>query len=409
MATLPESFSYGLKAAPPVVRSTTVAYTAQNQSYTGGTGSTIRIDLGEVRNAWIDTHQSYVTFTLRTDTRASELDFTAGCLFNRIEVYAASQSAQLETIQGANLLYNALFDCTASQADMMFSFSTTAGSSDALPRRGLAVTQDINYRFAIPLPGILGLGCDKMMPALGYTILITLEDPAIALIAAGALGYVVSDVAYVASLHEVSPQVNEMIMAANGPQMMIPAVTWRGFSSTIEENVRAASINIGVRVSSMKSLLFFTRQADQSIAQAMHSLSNRLKSFLATYQIRIGSTQYPQRPVTNTAEASTELQKSFHNLSISQPGLINYTSYNRDVLGGVADPLLKGSFIAGLDLEPHIRNKSDTLMGGISTLNNTQVNADLTYSADHAALVFNTFVHHDVLLAVMGNAMTAQF
>ena len=406
MTTLTEQWSFGIKPAPAVVRSYQVGYSAQNSSYTGSQSTTVRIDIGQVANAWVDPKNSYLKYTITIGAQDSELD--AGCwsVINSIEVYGAQQSSLLDSVQNANLLYQELYDVTATVADMQYAMSPILGTSDANARRGRTIATNGSLTVCLPLIGVLGLGVDKHMPMLGYTILIRLENPETALISAGAT-YTISDVEYVATIHELSPEVHNMVMASNGPQLLIPAVSYRTFRSTIPQDVRSASIPIGVRVSSMKAILATVRNSAHVTTTTEHSLSNRLRSYINSFQVRVGSTFLPQRPLTNSAQWASELQKAFDVLHLSSPGQISSTTYERDVRGAAATD--KGSFLLGLTTEPAIRNKSDSMLGGLSTLNNIQTFVDFLFSANHVALTFDCQVMYDILLAVQGGAITAQF
>ena len=155
--SLPDHFRYGLKAPVPKVRSYVTGFSAQNQQYaTAALGTTIRIDLPQINNTFLDPNFSFLRFDL-TSTVAAELDSSAASWINRVEVYGAGQSQLLESISSYNVLHQALLDVTASPTDTEYAWSVFGGTQEANPRRGLALGAGTTYTFSIPLISILGL------------------------------------------------------------------------------------------------------------------------------------------------------------------------------------------------------------------------------------------------------------
>ena len=401
--SLPDHFRYGLKAPVPKVRSYVTGFSAQNQQYaTAALGTTIRIDLPQINNTFLDPNFSFLRFDL-TSTVAAELDSSAASWINRVEVYGAGQSQLLESISSYNVLHQALLDVTASPTDTEYAWSVFGGTQEANPRRGLALGAGTTYTFSIPLISILGLSTTKALPMVGYTILISCENPAIALISASATTYTVSNVSYVATLHELPPEINQALMASTGEGgLIIPATSWRSYSAPLTTAL-TSSVNIGVRVSSLKTLLCMMRASSNFGVTTARTVSDRIVNNLYSYQFRIGSEYIPTRPVTSIANIFAELMKSLHTWGNPVPTSIGLTSYSQAAAGS------NGAFLIGQDLESISRNKTDVMMAGKSTINNISCWCDLVYSSAPVASQFDAFAHYDLALTIQGITVTAQF
>jgi hypothetical protein len=411
--SLPEQFSSGLKPQPTgVVRSYTTSFAAMNQSYANASNSTsVRLDLSQLANKWLDPRQSYLKMTITTSADA-ELDFNAAAVISRLEVYSAGQSNLLESIDQYNLYSNIMWTLTATTIDTAYAYSALAGSSETNARRGATVGTG-GLTVCIPLiSGVLGLGTDRNIPMVGLTLVITCANSAEAFISGGAVTYTLSSIEYVACLHELSPDVHGLLMSQGGPSgLMIPAVSVRNFVASIPDASRFASINLG-GASSVKHWLWVLREAAGIGTTTVHALSNFLKAYLSQWQARVGATLYPPKPIIGTAQILTETWRALHIFSTSTPTIITQTTYTRDVVGqtaGADDPTKKGSFIGGLDFEASIHNKSQVYLGGTNTLNNVQSWADLTFSQAHANLRADFFCAYDLLLVVQNGQISAQY
>jgi hypothetical protein len=159
-------------------------------------------------------------------------------------------------------------------------------------------------------------------------------------------------------------------------------------------------------------LVFCLRRTDGLTSTTNHVLSNRLKSSLSRFQLRVGSAYYPPKEVVGTSQMFGELLKAFHIFSTTSPTTMDSVSYNRDVVGqtnAADDPTLKGSFVTALDFEGSIHNKSDVMLAGLNTLNNVQTFLDLTFSGAHAACQLDVYVCYDLLLSVQNGQVSAQY
>jgi hypothetical protein len=411
MATLPSQFQSGLLATPPVTKSQIVGFSSQNLIYQNADSSvTIRVDLPFIANTWCDPRQSAVRFTVTTSGQA-EIDTNAGAVFSRIEVYSAGQSQLLSSISGYNVLNQLLFDVTASPSDTAYSYSILAGFNSVFARRGETLSANTPRTYILPLINWLGLGSNsKNWPFSGITILFTLANPAEAFISANAITYQVSNLEYLATLLELPADVHSALMMSNPNGLLIPATDWRQFVAPIGQDLTVVDTNIGVRQSSVKMLVFTLRQANTLTSTTNHVLSNRLNGGLTSWTIRVGSSFYPTRPCTGTAQFFKELLSCFHVFNTSTPTCLNLPSYQRAVIGqtnNVDDPQLKGSFASGYDFEQISHQKSDTMLAGLDTRNNVQTFLSLTFGGAHSQMQLDVFACFDLLLNFSNGTVVA--
>lgn len=160
--------------------------------------------------------------------------------------------------------------------------------------------------------------------------------------------YTISDVAYVAQLVDVSPEVDNqvrMIQELSGGAIVLNCNDYTHFNGNINANAAGIqAINVPARRKSIKSLLFvgasqqFGAGGGQALQRAVYNTSSGGHMNLIDYQVKVGSIMHPATPVRcnfnvggdiNTrAEAFEELTKCFMpvNNAIGLGGLsrVNY-------------------------------------------------------------------------------------
>jgi hypothetical protein len=406
--SIPDHLRYGLRPVAPKVRAYTSIHTAQNSTYTCTSSTSARIDIPMLTNSVIDTQQSALRIAI-TPSANTILDGGAHAVIRRLDVYSLGLGTLLESINNYGVLTNLLLNITSDNPHSMFAGSVLMGTSEVNGRSGSGLTVNTTTEYYLPLASILGCFSNRCLPASGFSIVITFEDTINAFrTATAAPTATISNLAYCATILDLGPSLYGALAASNGGTILVPTSSWRNFQSTLTTST-AQTVSIGARASSIKTLLCTMRRND-----GFTSLGRCLSDFqagpLASYQFRIGSTLMPQAPVAGISATFYELCKSFHLYGSGSATQIMRTQYARSaVYDGVGAQNDFGSFALAADLEPHMRNKSDVLLGGYSNTDGTAINLDLVYSAAPVASTIDCFVHMDVVLAFTGNNVTAQF
>lgn len=414
MASLPSSFSSGIKASTAPIRSYTAVYNSQNAAYQVQTGSVIRIDIPALSTQYIDTTQSFLKLTLAISGANAALDFNASCLFRALRVYSAGQGVLLESIDQYGLLVNLLHTVASNPVDEIYSHSVLMGSNEAAVRQGITMLNNSSHQFVLPLlSGVLGTLAERnIVCAGGFVLELELNPTAIALVSATPVTATLTDVAYVGAMFDVGGPLMQAMLSANGGSIVVPATSWRGFESQ-KDTSTSQSFNIGVRQSSVKTILAVLRRNDCGAAGLMTPSAASLSDTqaggpLAQYQFRVGSEYLNPTPISSAPWFCAEVLRAFHSLGGSSMGsMINRTTYYRDAQYDPAHPEQKGSFCIGYDCESAARAKSHHVVSGLNTMGTNGVVLDLTYSAAPAVTsTVNIFTQYDVLLAYSNGQMT---
>lgn len=411
---LPSHLSYGIKASVPQrVRSYQSLFQSQNSSYSCASSTTIRLDIPALQNTFLDPAQSYLRFTItNSGANTTQLDYGAWCVIRRLCVYSAGQGTLLEDISSYNLLMNLLVDCTTSPVSLGANLSTCCGTSESATRQGQSIASGASRTFSIPLAGILGQHSMRSLPAIGFTLMLTLEDPLYACVGTTAVTTLnVSDVYYVAQLHQVEAPIYDMLMNSNGGTTLIPGKSFQAFSSTVSSGSSSAVVNLGSRRSSATEILCTLRRNDTYGLFNSPTLTDRQGSLggtLSGFQLRIGSDLWPAYgPITDSSALYAELMGAFHTWSTNNEALISYSSYNYNTAYSSASRASMGSWAAGLDLEPLGHQASDRLLSGVNLGQMIVCQILLNWStATTVAGVLDAYVAYDLVLAVTGNQIT---
>lgn len=399
---LPSHLSYGLKSAlPGKVRSETVLFSAMNSTYTGTLNNTVRIDIPQLANAFLDPLYSYLHFTISVAGQNATLDDSAACVINSLAVYSGGQQTLLEQINNYNLLHSMLYTLTSSITDQSFAWNTMSGMSPTTARQGVTINAGQSLTVAIPLVSILGLNSQKMLPMdSGFTLLLGLESPNVALVhAVAGASFSLSDISYVGAIHYLPPEVAQAIKSSSGPQTIIPCTTWRNFSATLTASTQNTA-QFGIRASSLKNMLSVLRPAADLNSATANVLTNYVRANTNSYQTLLGSSYTPLRPLTTLPQMFAELTKSLHFFATANPTKITAASY-----GGAG----LGAFILGTDFEGMSRNKSESILGGVSTLGTNNLQISLGHNPASPVVQLDTFFHQDCVLMFAGDQVTVQF
>jgi hypothetical protein len=409
MTSIPSHLQMGLKPSIPRVRSEVVSFAAMNSSYAGTLNNTIRIDVPALP-AFLDPLYSFLSFTITctTGAGAAVLDDSAAAIFNSLAVYSGGQQVLLEQVNSYNLLHGILFALTSSPNDAAYAWSVCSGTTSTVRTgQSFAAGGSTSASFAIPLASILGLNSTKMLPMdAGFTILLGLESPTVAFQSANACTYTVSDVNYFGSVHYLPNEVSQAIKMSTGPQLIVPTQTWRNFSATLTASTQN-SAQFGIRASSLKNILSCLRESSIINTQAAFSLSDLIRANVNSYQTLIGSSYTPLRPLTTTSQMWAETCKSMHFWGTQNASKIGIAAYNANTSGGTG--INKAGFVIGTDYESMSRNKSDTVLGGVSTLGVNNLQIQLGHSTAPVVTQLDSFMHIDAVLMFSGNQVTVQF
>jgi hypothetical protein len=165
--------------------------------------------------------------------------------------------------------------------------------------------------FTIPLLGLLGQS--KYLPlshiaAPGLTIELTLAKFNDAVVSAAAPNFTISNVNYVATMITFDPRFLARFdqVLAMGP-IQIHSPTWHHFPST--QATASYVMDVPERSNSIKSM--FAIQRNVALVNSAVTTENRVdvrsKSGMLSYQWRVGSEQYPQRPVVCSDPGSVDV------------------------------------------------------------------------------------------------------
>lgn len=408
--SIPTSFSFGLKPSIPKTRSYQSTFQTQGQSYSCSSSTTARLDIPQLANTFLDPSSSYLRFQITNNgANAIQLDHIASCIIRRLTVYSLNLGNVLEDIGQYHMLMNLLVDINTSANSLAQNWSVCLGSSEASIRQGASIAAGASATFSIPLLGILGLNMPKMLPASGFTAMVQFEDVQYAFVGTTALATAtISNIYYVAQLHQVEPQIYSMLVNTNGGQTLIPSKSYQAFSSTISSGSSSAVVNLGCRRSSVTDVLFTTRRNDTYATFTSPSLTDRqgsLGGLLSGVQLRVGGDLVPAfGPITTFDSMYVELQRSQHLLAVNNESLIGATSYNYNTAFTTASRANFGSWAAGFDLEPVGREYSDRILSGVNMSALVVFQILLTYStATTVAGVLDCWVGHDIVLQFSGN------
>lgn len=471
---IPPTFDPRPKASSVSGRSFRVSVPCSNlQSASAGQTMIFNIPCGQRRNTWLDPQQSYIRFTVKcaqpnavtASTTTSALigpslptssavttsgnynsglflDHNAYCVFNTSTLYSSSN--QIETIVGANLVYNYLLDTNFSYSNAI---SNSCNYGMAVPtvdpseiRRGqllafgpsttaTATATNTNYEqntYCVPLlSGLLGIGSSgQMVPIHAIQDVLRLELlleqqtqafcqlggitplPAYSIINASL------QLCYIELAQEGMNLINQMSPAGN-PQFIV-GTSYGHYVNTIKSGSTGLySCLVPARLASLKSIACLPRRNTEVNSAGSYSLSSRVNPFLDYYIFKIGGVNYPQQSVYlqnlnstgGYGEALIELKRCFSSLiGTDKADLFNYNNYNVSIATATSTALsvtgvnlistgtesFKNAFCIAIDTE--LYSSKDTIINGLNTLNGENVYFEANISQDPSADVTLDFI-----------------
>ena len=377
------------------------------------------------QNAYIDTSETFLLFQCKnTGTATFNLDGSAYCFFNRLDVL--SQGQVLESIQNYNVLCNTLLDL---QQDALV--STTSGTihmgtgydtveSQNIAKFGQTIAAGGVQDFAIPLAlsGVLGPGCSKYLPISKVTDLrleLTIENAIQAVVqATGTPSFTLNNVQLILTYIDIDGSVASQLEQAVGGRYIISSESWRNYTSILPASRSGDSVLIPSRYSSLKTLAHVWRNYANNSDQTKYWLSARSNPFYSSagvqsqIQYSIGAVLVPQTPVKFVSEMWMNGQQAFHQLgSISNGSRCFYTNWNQSAYYDT-NTYGMGTFAFAQNFDSFL-NKSDSLTVGMNTIASPTF-LNLTYPATVATQQrLDTWAHFDMILDISDAGMVARY
>jgi len=391
---------------------------------------------GGRRNTYLDTSQTYIRFTIKNnDTTASTsataqstffLDNNASCVFNRLDIFHASNL--LESVQQYNMAMNYVLDCNMTPAQRI-GLSAAYGTNPNMAMTVVDVSRQgtqlygtawnavlttpasviVNQQqtFCMPiLSGVIGLGSDKFLPigklADDVRLEWTIEQQNIAVCytnAVVAAGWTITDFQLELCIVELSDEGENMVNSMISPEhpIYLHGNSYRHYVSTLPAGSSGNfSTLVPARFGSLKSLIVQPRRSTEIGAAGSYSLGSRINPNISQYWWRIGSSLIPAKPVVlensnstgGFAEAFIEMQRSWHSVSSaanssSLPAVIYNVSDQGTVFANSAaistintvgvNPISTGisSFRNGFVIAQEMESfalRNDVLLSGYNTL-----------------------------------------
>lgn len=403
--SLPTSLAYMQKPSAVASRSMRSSIAPKNgASFRGSDGQPIILEIPTgISGTYLNPSQTYLKFSVTVSTELTtpattvKVDESIYSIFDRLTVQHAG--VVLEQIDQYGVLANALLDfqCSSSQMsnDLNVMLGTTAPANLITGAvGGIPMTSGVKTWFSMPiLSSFFSMLGDRYIP-LGdirneLRIDLTLAPQGFIKTGTGALTYVVENIELMCDIVELDPAVASAIrretLSRDGA-FKIPMVQWRSYNTSIPISTGAASVIIPAKMNSLKNLLVIQRNQDNIVTPTLSK--NERVNGVASYWFQVGSHYVPAKPVNHVFEAYTELQRSFHDLSIGNGDSV----INRDTFSN-------RKYMIGLELES-MSHRSDVLNSGLnSTSLNIYFNPTFEGTTGETRRV-DTFAHFDCLLLI---------
>ena len=418
---LSDALDFTAKAPGAPARSFRQVLNAIN-SGSASPGDVLRYDIPVGQpNQYIDTSETLFQFgVLNTSANdAFNLDGSAYSLINRLDVLSAG--SVLETIQGYNVLCNALLDLqsSAGASPMSINLGTIFAGSLNYDKTGKQIAKSGTGEFSLPLAcsGVLGPGCSKYLPVgkiQDLRLELTLEAAAQAVVqSANVASFTITSPQIVLTYVTIDPDMSRQLEMATGGRYLISSESWRNYQTILPASRTSDSVLIPARYSSAKTFLHTWRDNANATDQTKYWLSARVNPFYSStgvqcsLQYNIANMLVPQSPVKGgVAETWNNTQECFHQLgSISGQ---SRCSINNWITAAYAADATMGSFAFGQDLSS-FKHKSTDMTTGMNTLSQPtflNVTYPATVSASHR---LDSYVSFDMLLEIDDAGLRARY
>ena len=303
MSAFPESVKYDLpkKAMGSRVSKVQIAPRNGNLFKDGGQ---IQVQLPTMPNSYINLANAYLKFKIKAVGNHAHLDGTGYSLFSRIST--SSQSAVINDLTSANVLYSALLDLGMGSSSLRDWGSVCLGSGGDAEQSHLGKLVSKDAKTGLCLPFFEGLfGSEKMLPldtADGVVFTFYLETAVNSMIslAAGSVptGYEIDDVSLHAYIYTLTPESQALLdqVSPMGYSTMFEGISHSSDSKATTELTKISTL--GFRYSSLSKVLITHRASDNEGDANQMSITNRSHANMNEVGLMIGGLPVPERPIT---------------------------------------------------------------------------------------------------------------
>jgi hypothetical protein len=355
-------------------------------------------------------------------TTGTTQGFVCGCPvytpFYRLEVQANGQN--LETIQQYNLLQHMMTNVTLSSANKFaresaYGYLQTAATAACNGHQCTASTTTETFSVSAPLNCILS-NCRKYIPLFAmpqFRLIFTLDAMS------NMMGYTtgtntsfsVSNFEVCYELYHTSASVMNSLLS--NQKLYLKSISFTNIAQTVSSGSSGTlNINFNVHYNSIKSaFLLFTQAGATTTLQNNQYDSVDVTTGTGDYQLIVGGTSYPQKPLScslNKSGILTELQKAattfgqeYWSIFDKQNEMdISATNFTSALMAGTSSFTNCFKFIVGVHLEKMHNNTS--VFSGISSQNTAiiaRINCPTATTIGLNAnliLVYDTLIEFDV-------------
>ena len=306
MSAFPNSVNYSQLPRKALGSRVSKIQIAPRNSSTFSPGNQIQIQLPTMANSYINLGNAYLKFKIKAVGQACHLDHTAYSLINRITT--SSQSAVLDDLTQANVLYSSLLDLGMGSASLRDYGKICLGSDGNPEQSHLGHALSTSKQTGVALPLFTGIfNSDKLLPldtADGVVFTFYLETALNSLIATAhdalPTGYIIDEVNLNAYIYTLSPESQALLDASVGDMgysQIYEAVSHSSDSKATTELTKVSTL--GFRYSSLSKVLITHRaSANQGDAKQL-SISNRSHANIQEYGLLLGGLPVPERPIVS--------------------------------------------------------------------------------------------------------------
>ena len=358
--------------------------TGGNATFTSGQKIEIQIPSGRA-GEYLDPSKTSLRYIIKneggTDVSAVNLDHNGSCVIKRIEVYSGSQ--RLETINQYSVLYSAMLDAQVTANDQIKGLSVSYGTNETNAGQGISLNSGSSVEIEMPLASALvGLMANKYLPLCKISSpiridlhLATDQEAFVFTTDKTTNTFEVSDVELRVGIVQLGEEAQAIVDSVNGKMgnILFSAKTFEHHTFSMTAGTSGSkTFSVDDRHASVNGLIFCFR--NWATDKYGYSLSSRINPIDDSFQIRLGSTFIPTKPInlsTSCAEAWIETQKYYHSLdSVINYGSVSKTDYERvDVASATLTKAntYKNKFLLAIDTEAYSK-KSDQLYDGLSSI-----------------------------------------
>jgi hypothetical protein len=368
------TYSGQMVDAPRAYRKTN-QFLSENSSVFSASNNIIRIPVSSA--SFLDLSKAVLQFTLKnSDTGAAIVDGGASNVISRIRI-VGQNGQEIERIDGYNLLAVVLdiYGHSHGRATLDDALKGSATPAFAYAQGGadsLATTASKTYCQSLYGAWFNPVGDKLLPPRVQFTVELTLGSFNSCWSSATATGvgaYELTSVSLnipMVTVEAVGFQDAVMQrMASRGIELY--GQTYMQYISSLAASTGTENLMINARALSLDGLIMVPRTQSRLSTQNSLKLSTFTISTLGSYQVQIGSQQFPSNPVaitsTNTSGAYSETMRFFGSLNRSNPvGIVDVVAY-----GAAESTTYSGTGGAGL-LAVDLRSYSNqNAMCGINT------------------------------------------